>query len=81
MKNKQIKDIHCKGYVRGKEQCQIILYQTDGDFIYVNGSIFNESQREQKIKCGLCGYTNSWSRNGKFISKTKFPTNKFERKF
>lgn len=68
--HKQISDIHCKGRVQDTQKlCGAKLYQSDGEFIYINGLILNPDLNEQLIKCDKCGYGMHWQRNSKYISQ------------
>jgi hypothetical protein len=82
MKTKTITDVHCKGKmpVTG-EICGALLYQTDGEFIYVLGNAINIGLDKQHLKCNKCGYSNVWWRNSEFIlpKDKKSDKNKFKR--
>ena len=78
----EIKNIHCKGRLPDHRLCEKLLYRTDGEYIYdLNGSIVNKGQGKQSFHCGQCETKSTWTRNSKFIRSSKFPTDKFQRKF
>lgn len=71
MSNKPIADVICKGRIPGtSRKCENVVYQSDGEFLFVRGFRFNEDLDLQRVKC-LCGYTMVWKRNQEFINKSK----------
>lgn len=81
MESKEKKDVRCKGRMpETRKPCEAVLYQTDGEFLYINGLILNQNQRRQRIKCAKCETVASWTRNPKFDKKDSLLPNKFTRK-
>lgn len=52
-----------------RQPCGAVLYQSDGEFIYIIGLILNPELNMQRIVCDRCGYTMIWKRNEKFMRK------------
>lgn len=62
-------DIVCRGRIpeTGKP-CQTVLYQSDGEFLYINNLILNDDLVLQYITCSNCGYRMTWRRREEFIN-------------
>jgi len=64
---KQIKDVRCKGRMpETRKSCNAVLYQSDGEYLYIIGLVLNPSLKVQRIVCDKCGYAMVWKRNEKF---------------
>lgn len=68
METKIITDVNCKGRYPSNKPCNSEMYQSDGEFIYINGLILNPDLNEQVIECDKCGYKMHWRRNTQFIT-------------
>lgn len=80
--NKEIKDICCKGRLpENRQTCDAVLYQTDGEFLYVNGLVLNRGQGRQRIECSICSYVTTWDKSPKYRNMKSLNANKFQRKF
>jgi hypothetical protein len=65
---KKMSDVRCKGRMPGTNiPCGKILYQSDGEYLYILGLVLNPELKKQRIKCDNCGYVMSWRRNSDFI--------------
>jgi hypothetical protein len=63
----EIKDIRCKGRMpENRKPCEAVLYQSDGEFLYLNGHILNSKLKAQYIICRECGYEMKWKQNKGF---------------
>lgn len=64
---KEIKDRRCKGRQPGTSKpCQEIIFQTDGEFLYVGGYIVNSEYATQNVTC-KCGAKNVWRCDPEFL--------------
>jgi hypothetical protein len=82
MGSKEIKDVRCKGRMpETHEPCNVVLYQTDGEFMYINGSILNKGKGKQKVECARCRTIAAWTRHPKYINPDKSLNDKFQRKY
>lgn len=65
---KKMSDVRCKGRMPDtRRKCEKILYQSDGEFLFISGLVLNPDQNVQKIRCDNCGYLMIWKRNRDFI--------------
>lgn len=63
-------DVRCKGRMPDtRRPCEKILYQSNGEFLFILGLILNPELKKQRIKCDNCGYIMSWKRNERYNSK------------
>ncbi len=63
-------EIFCRGRVTETgEPCQTVIYQSDGEFLYILGNILNYDLDKQSVICSNCGYTMIWRRREEFIGK------------
>lgn len=68
MEKKIIVDVRCLGNLPGtvSVKCDEILYQSDGQFLYIANLILNQELEKQKVVCGKCGFEMIWRRNTEF---------------
>lgn len=70
MKNQQFEDVTCKGRMpETRQKCEAVIYQSDGNFLKMDGKTVNPDMKIQRIVCDRCGYTMIWKRNDKFLHK------------
>lgn len=63
-------NVICRGRIPETGQpCQTILYQSDGEFLYISNLILNPDLILQYIICDKCGYKMIWRRREEFIKE------------
>lgn len=71
MKNKEKKEVFCKGRITGTTRiCGRFLYHSDGRFLYINDFVLNPEDEVQILLCP-CGKKNFWKRNDEFTVNSK----------
>jgi hypothetical protein len=63
--SKQQKDVICKGRMPNRDLCGQVLYQSDGEYMFILGLTLNPGIKSQRIKCDKCGYVMNWKQNFK----------------
>lgn len=67
MKNKEKKEVFCKGRMPSGKKCEHPLYISDGMFIFIHNLILNSDLHAQSIICPKCGYEMVWRRHREYV--------------